>query len=70
MNPQSLILLQLIWIATHLLLFWRPSEYNFYLQMGAVMPWRTLEGATCEVNYVATFTCVEALDIMSRDSFC
>ena len=33
------------------------------------MPWRTLEGATYEVNYVTTFTCVEALDIMSGDSF-
>ena len=69
MNPQSLSLLQLIWIVTYLLLFWRPSEYNFYLQGGAVMPWCTLEGATYDVNYVATYTCFEALDIMSRVNF-
>ena len=49
------------------LLFWRPSEYNFYLQRGAVMPWCTLEGATYDANSVVTSTCVEALDIISRD---
>ena len=47
--------------------FWRPSEYNFYLLRGAVMPWCTLEGATYDANSVVTSTCVEALDIISRD---
>ena len=51
------------------LLFWRPNEHKFYLQRGAVKPWCTLKGATCDFNSVATSTCVEALDIMSRDNF-
>ena len=33
------------------LLFWRPSEYNFYLQRGAVMSWCTLGGATYDIEF-------------------
>ena len=33
------------------------------------MPWCALEGATYAINYVATSTCAEALDITPRNSF-